>query len=124
MRRFLSLLSLAAVSVVVAVGADVTGKWSGSAKMVGPGGETRDTTAVMILKQTGSELTGTIGPNEDEQHTVKGKIEGDKITLEVTDGSITAKLDLALTGDRIAGNIAISNDGQSMKATIDVTRAK
>jgi len=44
---------------------------------------------LLILKHTGSEVTGTVGPHDGEQHAItKGKIEGDKITLESADGGM------------------------------------
>ena len=46
--------------------ADVTGKWSGSFETADAGGETRTSTALLNLKQAGSQITGTVGPNLDE----------------------------------------------------------
>jgi hypothetical protein len=116
---------LGALWVAAAAGADVTGKWSGSFKMTAPDGQVRDGTALIVLKQTGSDITGTVGPNEGEQHAItKGKIEGDKLSLESSDGGMVLKLDLVLTGDRIAGDVTASGEGRNMKAKLDVTRAK
>jgi hypothetical protein len=124
-RRIASILAVGALWVATAAAADVSGKWSGSFKMMRPDGEARDGTALLVLKQTGNEITGTVGPNEGEQHPAKGKIDGDKITLESNDGGVVIKLDLVLTGERIAGDVnATREDGQTMKAKLDVTRAK
>jgi hypothetical protein len=118
-------LILAAWCVVTAAAADVTGRWTGTFKATNPDGETRDGTALMIIKQTGSDITGTVGPNEGEQHAItKGKIEGDKITLESADGPMVIKLNLVLTGERIAGDVTASGEGRNMKAKIDLGRAK
>ena len=125
MKTISKLLILAAVWVAVAAAADVSGKWSGTFKATNPDGEAHDGTALLVLKQTGSEITGSIGPHADEQHTItKGKIEGDKITLESTDGGVVIKLELVLTGDKIAGDVTASGEGRTMKAKIDVTRQK
>jgi hypothetical protein len=122
MRRIAGILILAALWVVAAAGADVSGKWSGTFKMTAPDGESRESTAVLILKQTGSDITGSAGPDESEQHAIaKGKIVGDKITLETDDG---VKLDLVLTGERIAGEVTITREGETRKAKLDVARAK
>jgi hypothetical protein len=124
-RRIAGILILAAVWVAAAAGADVSGQWSGSFKATNPDGETRDGTALLILKQTGSEITGSVGPHADEQHAItKGKIEGDKITLESTDGGMTIKLELVVTGDRIAGDATANGEGRTMKAKLDVSRVK
>ena len=122
MRRIASLLTLAALWVAAAAGADVSGKWMGTFKATAPDGQTREATAVLILKQTGGSITGTAGPGENEQHAIaKGQIEGDKITLETDDG---VKLDLVLAGERIAGDVTITRDNGTMKAKLDVGRAK
>src|SRR3954467_6542003 len=102
MRTILCALLLCAFALAAAPDTDVTGKWSGTFKLTGPGGQTKDTTALLVLKQNGSEITGTVGPHEDEQHAItKGKIAGDKITLESADGEMAITFNLALIGDRI-----------------------
>jgi hypothetical protein len=67
-----------------------------------------------------------LGPNEDEQFVIqKGKIEGDKITLEADHGGHTLKIDLVLAADRITGEAHMStDDGQTMTGKLDVSRAK
>jgi len=108
----------------LALAADVSGKWTGTFSATGDQGK-EDGTAVLLLKQNGSEITGSVGPTVDEQHTIsKGKIEGDKITLESNDGGMVLKLDLVLAGERISGNVTANGEGRSMKATIDVKRAQ
>ncbi len=125
MRTFLCLLLLAAFAGSAMADADVSGKWSGSFNMMGPNGETKETTALLMLKQTGSTITGSLGPSEDEQHTItKGKIEGGKISLEAADGNMSIKFELALTGDRITGEATADGEGRTMKAKLDVTRKK
>jgi len=115
-------LILTAVWVAAAAGADVSGKWTGSFKMTAPDGQTQEGTAVLMLKQMGGDITGSAGPDESEQHALaKGKIVGDKITLETDDG---VKLDLVLTGERIAGEVTITREGETRKAKLDVGRAK
>jgi hypothetical protein len=114
---------LAAFAGFAVADSNVTGKWSGIFNAVGPDGQT--TTAVLVLKQSGSEITGTLGPNEGAQHEItKGKIEGDKITLESTDGGLALKFDLALVGDRITGDVNAVSEGRNLKAKIEVKREK
>jgi hypothetical protein len=120
--RLLLCAALLAALGSAATAADVTGKWLGSFKVTG--GEGEDGAAVLMLKQTGAEISGTVGSNEDEQHTItKGSIDGDKITLEVVEGEMRVKLDLVLAGDRIAGDVAVG-EGRSTKGKLDVNRAK
>ena len=110
-----------------AAAADVTGKWSGSFNMTRPNGESKESGALLDLKQTGSEITGTVGPDEGERYPIsKGKIEGNKITLESapTDHDPAIKFELVLEGDHIKGNASASKEGETLKATLDLTRVK
>jgi len=119
------LLLLAALAGSALADANVTGKWSGSFSLAAEGGQTKDATALLVLKQTGTEITGTVGPSEDEQHAItKGRIEGDKITLESADGGVSIRFDLILAGDRITGDVNAAGEGRTLKAKLDVVRAK
>jgi hypothetical protein len=123
MKRLLCFLIGAILAVAADV--DVTGKWSGSFNGTNPNGETRESNALLMLKQSGTDITGTVGPNEEEQFVIqKGKIDGDKITLEVDHQGHTMTFSLVLAAGRITGGAEMSTDGQTMKAKIDVTRAK
>jgi hypothetical protein len=123
--KTIGVLLLAFCALISAAETDVSGRWTGTFATIGPDGSSRDSTALLELKQTGSEITGTVGPNEQERHTIsKGKIEGDKITLEVADGERNIKFDLALKSDRLAGDVTMTMGEQARKAKLDVTRAK
>jgi hypothetical protein len=125
MRTLLCFVCLAIFAGIAVADVNVTGKWTGSFNVTGPDGQTKDGTAVLVLKQTGTEITGTVGPDEGEQHQItKGKIEGEKITLEAADGGLTIRFDLAVAGDRITGDANAAGEGRTMKAKIEVTRAK
>ena len=128
MKTLLCLLLLAAfsgVAIVAMTTGDVTGNWAGSFNMTGPNGETKETTALLMLKQDGTAITGSVGPNQDEQFAIqKGKIEGDKITLEADHDGHTIKFELVLAADRITGDAAMSGDGPAVKGKLDVKRAK
>jgi hypothetical protein len=116
---------LVAAALAAAADVDVTGKWVGNFNITNPDGETNESTAVLNLKQSGAEITGTVGPNEDEQAAIqKGKIEGNKITMEAEHNGHTIKFELMIAADRITGDANLSRDGQTAKAKVDVTRAK
>lgn len=122
MKSLLCFLLLAGLAMAEG---DVTGKWSGSFNMTSPNGETKETTALLVLKQTGTEISGTVGPDEGEQVAIqKGKIEGDKITLEAEHEGHSIKFSLVLAADRITGEANMSGEGETRKAKLDVTRAK
>ena len=124
--KFLKVVLLTAVLALVASAADITGAWSGTFKITTPDGQIRDDSVHMVLKQDGGKVTGTAGPNADQQLPIaKGNIEGAKITLEVPvpDGGMF-KFDIALEGDHLKGAVTRSMGDQTMKATMDATRAK
>lgn len=119
-------LTLLLASVLLAAPAfppdNITGKWTGSF-VITMDGETRDDTAYMDLKQTGTELTGSAGPSEDRQWPIqKGKVEGDKLTFEVQTEQPIIKFELTLTDGHLKGNAKAEHEGKSMNAVIDVTR--
>jgi hypothetical protein len=125
MKALFCFLLLGALALVAAPEINVTGKWSGTAKITEPDGQTKDSPALLLLKQNGSEISGTVGPHEGEQHAItKGKIEGDKITIVMEDEGRTIRFDLVLASDRLTGDVNIVLDGQTSKAKLDVTRAK
>ena len=125
MKTLLCLLMLAALAGVAMADVDVTGKWSGTFNATNPDGESKESTALLVLKQSGTEITGTVGPNADEQFAIqKGKIEGNKITLEADHDGSTMTFNLVLAADRITGEAQMSRDGETGKAKIDVSRAK
>lgn len=105
--------------------ADISGKWSGSFTMTGPGGEDQQDTAFVILQQKGTELTGSGGPDESRQWPIlKGKVEGNKITFEVQSDGPLYKVECMLVGDHIKGDVTVVQEGQTAKAKVDVTRVK
>ena len=113
-------------SLAFAAAADVTGKWTGSFDATGPDGSANEGTAVINLKQTGTELSGAAGPTEGEQYPItKGSVSGEKVTFEVQRGeNQTIKFDLVLDGDRLRGQANMSMNGQTGSAKVDVRRAK
>jgi len=120
------LMPLLVLSALAALGADVTGKWSGSFKPT-DGDSGHDDTAYMTLTQDGSKITGTVGPRAERQHPIrKGAIEGDKVTLEVTpgDGPDVVYFELVLDGDRLMGTARGEHDGHKLQAKVDVKREK
>ena len=123
MKVLACILLLAAA--LTAYDVNVTGKWTGSFNMTAPDGETHDSTALLILKQEGTNITGSVGPNEGEQYTIKkGTIEGSKITIEVEHESDVIKFALILADERITDEANFSHDGQMAKAKIDIKREK
>ena len=127
MKTLLCLFVLTAIAIAATADVSMTGKWSGSFSITGPDGFSKESTALLILKQNGTEITGSVGPNEDEQHPIqKGRIDGDKIALEAQDvnNNRVIKFDLLMVEDRIKGEATMSANGESRKAKLDVGRVK
>jgi hypothetical protein len=122
MKNILSIILLALAFAMVAMAADVSGKWSGSFM---PEGQ-EASGAYLVLKQSGSTLTGTAGPDADTQWPITdGKVEGNKLTGVATNpDGVSYRFTLTADGDSIKGNIEVAMGGQTVKATLDVKRVK
>jgi len=104
------LRALAILSMALAVGApaDVTGRWQGTLTAERPDGTKREDSALLILEQKGTEITGTIGGSEADRHPiVKGTIDGAKVTIQArtVNGERELLLELTLDGDEMKGTI-------------------
>jgi hypothetical protein len=123
MKTILVCLLVTAALAVAASAADISGKWSGSfTPENGDGGS-----AYLILKQSGTKLTGSGGPDATEQWPgLQGTVSGNKVSFQVkstTDGTLY-KCDLVLDGDHLKGDVTLTSaDGTSGKAKLDLTRA-
>jgi hypothetical protein len=110
---------------MTAAAADVTGKWSGTFTVTGPDGSAGDPNpAFLILKQDGGALTGTAGGDETEQFPIENaKLVNNKITGTVnpSDGA-TYTVSLTVSGDRMAGDVTVTQGGQTMKGKIELKR--
>lgn len=81
LRTFLCGFALAALFVVAAAAADVTGKWQ--AEFTTPNGQTRVTT--FNFKVDGTKLTGTVGGQQGgDAEITDGKVSGADISFSVT----------------------------------------
>jgi hypothetical protein len=114
---------LLALSAMTAMAADLSGKWTGTFT---PDGMQEGQPAQMVLKHTGDAVTGTVGPDENQQWPISNaKMDGDKLTFDVTaNNGMMLKMNLVVEGDHLKGEITMSRDGQTMKAKLDVAKAK
>jgi hypothetical protein len=112
---------------MTAAAADVNGKWSGSFTVTGPDGSAGDSNpAFLILKQSGATLTGTAGGDEAEQFPIENaKIENNKITGTVnpSDGA-TYTVTLTVDGDRMTGEVTVTQGGESEKCKVELKRER
>jgi hypothetical protein len=125
MMKTLFVFLLMTLVVLTAAAADVTGKWSGSFITTAPDGNIRESTALLDLKQSGTDITGSVGPNEEERYPIgKGRIDGNKITLEVQNENRSMKFELTLAGERMQGEANMTADSETRKAKLDLKRVK
>jgi opacity protein-like surface antigen len=104
-KRLISLCGLFVLASLVAFAADVTGKWVSEAPAGGKGGP-----QTFTFKQAGGDLTGSVdagrgGPVD----FAGGKVDGDKVTFEVTrdmgdKGKFTTKYSGTVAGTTIKLN--------------------
>jgi len=107
-----------ALSVATLVAADATGTWTGSLKR----SDGRSEAAHLVLKQDGDKLTGTAGSDANDPHPIlNGKVENGAITFELENGM---KFALKQDGDEITGEVTREREGETLKATLAVKRAK
>lgn len=100
MKKLLYLCAVLAMAFTAANAhaADVTGTWS--AEMKTPDGNSFPLT--FTFKQDGDKLTGTVqGPQGDPIEISNGKVDGDKLTFDVTFNGMTIHHDCTVDGDEI-----------------------
>jgi hypothetical protein len=126
MKTVLCFVVLAALAFAAAADVNVSGKWTGSFNINGPDGSSNPGQAVVNLKQTGTELSGTAGPSDGEQFPItKGEVSGEKVTFQVQRGeNQIIRFALVLEGDRMKGEANLSNNGETGSAKVDISRVK
>ena len=107
---------------------ELTGKWSGKFDITTADGESKADSAVMNLKLDGTKVTGTAGPNEDQQWTIRnGKLEAGKLTFEVVPEGDNDKgslvFDLVYDGETIRGPVSGHDGDNKLSAKVDLKRA-
>ena len=101
-------MSIAAVGLVLALAsapADITGKWEG--KISSTDGSGQEDTALLILTQKDTTITGTIGGSETDQHKItSGRIDDNKVTIKTTTpNGREITLELTVDNDEMKGTI-------------------
>jgi hypothetical protein len=106
---------------------DLTGKWTGTLTRTAPDGTSQSIAFMFDLKQEGTVVTGTAGPNADRQWPIDkgGTVEGTNVKFKVQqpDGPLRT-FTLALVKDRLQGEMLAELNGQSFTTTVDLGRDK
>jgi len=98
-----------------------TGKWSGSFEITPPDGKVVHDTAVLILKQSGAVVTGSIGQTEDKQSAfTDGTADGRKLQFTLDSGEgMHLDFHLSLVAGHLKGSASGTLQGGVVNATID-----
>ena len=119
MRKTIAVVLLLVVNVMAG---DLTGKWSGAFKVAG--GD-HDVPQLFLLKQDGSKLTGSGGPNEGEQYPIEnGRVDGDRVRFELTTGEWKFRYSLKASEGKMVGDLELKAVNDSRKATVSLGRVK
>jgi hypothetical protein len=120
MRKLFAIVVLLTVS---ASAGDLNGKWSGTFKV--DGGD-HDIPQIFILKQNGNVLTGSGGPDAQEQYPVEnGRVDGDRVKFEVSTGEWKFAYDLRQTEpDALKGNLELKSINNRRTATVALRKTK
>ena len=120
MKRLFAIVLLLTVS---ASAGDLSGEWSGTFKV--DGGD-HDIPQIFTLKQSGNVLTGSGGPDTQEQYPIeKGRVDGDRVKFEVTTGEWKFAYDLRQTEpDALKGNLELKSINNSRTAKVSLSKAK
>ncbi len=103
----------------LAVG-DVSGNWHGSFRV--DGGD-HDVPQLLFLKEEGTKLTGTGGPDATERYPISnGQVNGDRVIFELTTGDWKFFYDLKNSGLRMSGKLVLKSANDSRSADITLKK--
>lgn len=115
MMKSIAALLLAAIGVLAS---NATGTWSGTIQY---DDQDHSGPAHMVLKQEGERITGTAGPNADNQFAItEGKFANGHLTFEIPTQGM--KFDLKQESDQISGKVVRDHEGEIRTATIHLKR--
>jgi hypothetical protein len=116
------LLGVLAITALATLAADVSGKWSGNFEMTGSDGTKQTRPVYLILKQDGTKLTGSGGPDSSEQHPIlSGTVDGDSLKFTVEGGFV---FDVKYAGDEIKGDVRRERGGEITNLKVFLKRAE
>ena len=127
-------LSVTALLLLTAYAkADVSGKWSGSAELKTPDGDSQVVRVSAEFKQQDQSVNGTTGKEGEEQYPIeKGTLEGSKLSFEFTapeedeasgKRTYTVRLNVA-SEDRLEGEFEFTTNGTKVTGKLTLARAK
>jgi hypothetical protein len=114
-------LLLVALAAGALLAANATGTWTGT--FTPDDGEARP--AYLVLKQDGDKVTGTAGPDQNDQRPIQnGKADNGTLTFEVATEEAVMKVALTQDGDDMAGTLTRERGGETQTAKLVLKRAR
>ena len=101
------------------VPAGISGTWN-VISAFGNGQRQDQIDLVMVLHQSGTEITGSVGPSADSQVLTisNGKIEGNSVSFDLGTGQLNLSIQFQLQGGKAEGRFRTSNQqGITMEGT-------
>lgn len=106
--------------VSTAVAGDLSGKWSGTFRAAGAD---HDVPQLFILKQDGSKLTGSGGPDESEQYPIENpRVDDDKVAFEITTGEWKFSYHLKMSATHLTGNLELTSADSRRTAKVALNK--
>jgi hypothetical protein len=123
MTSFKILLPLAVFTVLLGA-SDISGKWSGSAVVKTPDGETITYEIQAQFLQKGEAVSGTIGRTSEELAIRNVQIRGTKLSFEVAPPETVdaVKFQLERRGERLEGELKGEVDGGPVSGKVTLSR--
>ena len=125
----LILFACALVICTLLLGADLSGRWTGTIAVDDTGSGTTITTQVQIeIQQKAEGLSGKIGRIEDQDVVPikNARMDGDTLSFEAASDETTGpmKFSLKIAGDRMEGTMKGSIDSGNINGKVKLTREK
>jgi hypothetical protein len=118
MKKLAALLLLASA----AWAADLSGQWTGAFHANGGDG---DVPQLFTLKQQGTTITGSGGPDASEQYALtNGTVAGDQVKFEVKTGKRDFVYELKANGKKLRGSIVIKSADDTRTADVWLERSR
>jgi len=125
--KLLKLPLFITLSLLIAQGGDVSGKWAGTIE-IDDSGSKIETPVELKLEQKDGALSGKIGRSNDPERVEirNAKVEGDKLTFEASSPEVSASMRFNLTvqGERMHGEMRGAAEGNDIVAKVSFSRVK
>ena len=103
--------------------ANLSGKWTGT--FIDSTETSKHDGMLLILTQDGNTLTGTAGPDANEQLPISnGKIDGNNVTFDLKAEEVMVHFTLQLVDNHLKGQATAEVGGEKHSGVIDLTRAE